>query len=82
MTFAQRLKGAAIALAILIIPIPIAVILTITTSPFWSWVERAFSIEAYGHSGPAEWCYLASYILIVIICILVWSHRHSAKKRL
>jgi len=62
-----------IALALLVGCFPIAVIMTIFTSPFWAWFERQFGIEAYGHSGPASWCYLVMYGLLVAICTLQWS---------
>jgi preprotein translocase subunit SecY len=73
MNLAERLKGVAIAMAILIICFPLAIIITIFTSSFWLWVELNLQIEAYGHSGPAEWCYLVSYGFIVAIFTYVWS---------
>jgi ABC-type spermidine/putrescine transport system permease subunit II len=73
MTFSKRLKSAVIALSILILCFPLAIILTVSTSSLWSWLDRNFEIEAYGHSGPAEWCYLVSYSLFVAICIYIWS---------
>lgn len=68
------LKGASVAPAILVPCIPGAIMLTIATSPAWSWLETAFAIEAYGHSGPAEWCYLTSYCLLITICVGIWLH--------
>ena len=73
MNLAERLKGVAIAIALLIICIPLAIIITIFTSSFWLWVEQYFEIEAYGHSGPAEWCYIILYGFIVAIFTYVWS---------
>jgi hypothetical protein len=73
MNFAERVRGVAIALTILIACFPLAIIVTIFTSPFWSWIEHNFDIEAYGHSGPAEWCYLVSYGFIAATCTYVWS---------
>ena len=60
-----------IALAILAGCIPMAVVLTIASSPLWSWIEGKFKIEAYGHSGPADWCYLVTYCLLIAICTLI-----------
>ena len=73
MTFRDRLKGVAIALAILLACFPLAAVLTIPMSPVWSSLEARTGIEAYGHSGPAGWCYLATYGLLVGICTLVWA---------
>ncbi len=73
MKFVDRLKGALVAILLLVICFPVAVVLTIATAPFWSWVDSRFRIEAYGHSGPAEWCYLATYIGLVILVTVIWS---------
>ena len=53
---------------------PVAFIMTIVTSPFWLWVEQFFQIEAFGHSGPAEWCYFLIYGLIVSTSFIVLSY--------
>jgi len=68
------LTGIGVGLAIVVGCIPAAIMLTIATSPLWSWLETAFAIEAYGHSGPAEWCYLTLYFLLVTICAGIWLH--------
>jgi hypothetical protein len=73
MMFVDRLKGTLVAILLLVICFPIAVVLTIATSPLWLWAESQFKIEAYGHSGPAEWCYLATYIFLVILVTIIWS---------
>lgn len=72
MDLVERLRGVVIALIILIVCFPLAIVVTLFTSPFWSWIELYFEIEAYGHSGPAEWCYLVSSGVIVVICTYVW----------
>jgi H+/Cl- antiporter ClcA len=51
---------------------PVAIILTFLLVPFWSWLEAASDIESIGHSGPAEWCYLLVYTLVVLACSLIW----------
>ena len=81
MTFRDRIKGAGIALALLIGCIPVAIFLTILVSPFWSWFEMHVKIEAYGHSGPAEWCYLVSYGLLIGFGALIWSYCRARKER-
>lgn len=73
MNFQDRIKGFGIAVALLIGCFPVAVAITIIASPFWSWFEERFRIEAYGHTGPAEWCYLILYILLITISALIWA---------
>jgi hypothetical protein len=51
---------------------PAAVALTWLLTPFWGWVETRFAIEARGHSGPAEWCYVAVYIFLVMGAGVIW----------
>ena len=82
MTIAQRLRGAGIAIAILVLVFPVSAIVTIVCFPFWLWFETHSGIESYGHSGPAQWCYLATYIVLVIVCTAIWSNiRRSTSKR-
>ena len=64
-----------IALTILIGCVPIAIIVTLVTASFWLWIENSFQIEAYGHSGPAQWCYLVSYGVVVALFGAVWLSR-------
>jgi len=80
MRFSKRLTGVAIAIIILIICFPITILVTIITSSFWLWLEHTFGIEAYGHSGPAEWCYLVSYMVIVSISAYLWSWKRKYNK--
>jgi len=72
-----RFRGIGVALLICVISAPIAVILTLALLPFWSWIEATFRIESIGHSGPAEWCYLASYFFVLSCFSLLW----AAKRR-
>ena len=82
MTFSERIRGAAIAIVILILCFPLAILTTIMTSSFWLWFEHTFGIEAYGHSGPAQWCYLVSYGVVVAISTYIWSwiRKHADKE--
>ena len=80
MRLGERVKGAAIAIAILLACFPAAAVLTILTSPMWSGFEDLTSLEAYGHSGPAEWCYLVMYGLLVGIATVVWQKVGRARK--
>lgn len=83
MKLRDRVKGVAIAIAILLACFPAAAVLTILTSPMWSWFEDLTGLEAYGHSGPAEWCYLVIYGLLAGIATVVWEktrHARTAKQ--
>src|SRR5262245_9080771 len=46
---------------------PAAMIVTLALLPMWRWIEATFAIESVGHSGPAEWCYLGTYVTCVAI---------------
>jgi hypothetical protein len=72
MSITNRLRGVGIAFAIFLISAPIAIVVAIALLPFWSWVELMSEIESVGHSGPAEWCYLACYIIILTCAFLIW----------
>lgn len=72
MKTANRLRGVGIAFAILLISAPIAIVATIGLIPLWSRIESTFQIESIGHSGPAEWCYLLSYIIILTCAFFIW----------
>ena len=72
MTFAERLKGVGMAIAVCILSAPIAVGITIALLPLWRWVEAATGIESIGHSGPAGWCYLATYIAFLVGVAVFW----------
>ena len=47
---------------ILLASLPLGIVLALVLLPLWRWLEQATGIEAVGHSGPAEWCYLASVL--------------------
>ena len=71
LTLNKRLRGAITGLGIALISIPVALLVTMLLVPFWSWLEATSGIESLGHSGPAAWCYLAVYLLVVTICGLL-----------
>lgn len=50
---------------VLLMTVPAAIVTTILAIPFFSWIESRFGIEAVGHSGPAEWCYLSVYVTLL-----------------
>jgi hypothetical protein len=51
----------------MLVGVPLAIATTIIVHPFWRWFELSTGIELYGHSGPAEWCYVFDYALFVLI---------------
>ena len=59
-----------ITLALLLVALVPSAVITILLLPLWSWVEKRFQIESVGHSGPADWCYLATYVALVAIFAL------------
>ena len=69
----KKLNKVGMIILIAIFCIPIAIVFTLFTSSFWEWFETTFKIESYGHSGPADWCYLISYVILIVICFSVWS---------
>ena len=68
-------------LIIIIIAVPLSIVVTIVLSPFWSWFEASTEIESLGHSGPAEWCYLVTYLLLAAIIIVVYLIYQRSKKK-
>jgi hypothetical protein len=41
----------------------VSVFVTLLFLPLWRWIEERLHVESVGHSGPAGWCFLASYAL-------------------
>ena len=48
-----------------LIAAPVSAVITVLLSPFWRWFEPHAGIESIGHSGPAGWCYIGVYIVLV-----------------
>lgn len=69
-------------LIIIIIAVPLSILVTIVLSPFWSWFEASTEIESLGHSGPAEWCYLVTYLLLAAIITVVYLIYQRSKKNI
>ena len=53
-------------LGLVVIAAPLSILTTILLFPLWSWLEASTGIEAVGHSGPAEWCYAAVFLILII----------------
>ena len=56
--------------AIFFFAAPLSIVATILLFPFWSWFEATTGIESVGHSGPAEWCYLAAFLILLALATL------------
>ena len=78
----KRSNSITVSLAIAITCIPISIIMTIFASSFWQWIEQHFKIESYGHSGPADWCYLVSYSVLLSFSALTWCHLKNRRASL
>lgn len=46
---------------------PVALVGTILLTPLWRAVESKLRIESIGHSGPAGWCFVATYIAVALL---------------
>jgi hypothetical protein len=53
-------------LTILLVSVPASVLFTLLLLPLWRWLEQNFGIESVGHSGPAEWCFGATFVACVV----------------
>jgi hypothetical protein len=67
---------------VFVIGLPVAFIATFCLFPFWSWIENTFGVESVGHSGPAEWCFYATYAILEVFFIgliffYLWSKKES-----
>lgn len=80
MKLKQLLKYIGVTLIILLVALPVAGMITIITHPFWLWFEETSGIESYGHSGPAEWCYLVVYLMLISCAAYIWSRIYIRKK--
>ncbi|KPJ98465.1 MAG: hypothetical protein AMJ60_08190 [Desulfobacterales bacterium SG8_35] len=56
---------------LMLVVVPLAIAATIIAHPFWRWFELSTGIESYGHSGPAEWCYVFDYAVFVLIAAFI-----------
>ena len=42
--------------------VPLSALLTLLLWPWWGWFEAHTGIESLGHSGPADWCFVATLL--------------------
>jgi hypothetical protein len=69
----------ALALGIAVVCVPAAFILTILLLHLWSWIEATSKIESIGHSGPADWCFEAVYVLLAAPALGVYALKATRK---
>lgn len=72
-------RSALLLIAALVVSLPVALVGTLLALPLWSAIETEFGIEAVGHSGPASWCYWATYTFSIAALTLVG--RRLARRR-
>jgi H+/Cl- antiporter ClcA len=77
----RGLRVLLIFLGILLFSAVLSVVTTVLLVPFWSWFERGTGIESIGHSGPAQWCYVATFLMFVLVETLVMSLRRGRRDR-
>ena len=58
------IRNAFLLIAFLLFALPVSAVLALLLYPFWSWVEAGTGIESIGHSGPAGWCFIATYVVV------------------
>jgi len=73
------LRHVAAAFGIAVVCLPAAFILTFLLLPLWSWIEATYKIESVGHSGPADWCFWAVYVLLAALGLSVYAFKATRK---
>jgi hypothetical protein len=62
-------------IAMLLLALPVSLFATVLLLPLWRWIEANVHVEAVGHSGPADWCFVATYVVLTAAGGLVWFYR-------
>jgi hypothetical protein len=70
---------------VLLLLASVAIAITFYMLPLWMWIELHYQIESVGHSGPAEWCFVATYAVLALVCLstlalLFMTHRRKHTK--
>jgi H+/Cl- antiporter ClcA len=68
----------ALGLGVAVLAAPAALLVTVMLSPFWNWFESVSGIESMGHSGPANWCFVAVYGLLLVVAATAWWRRRAS----
>jgi len=63
----SRFRYIVLLVVLLVTCAPSSVLLTLSLLPLWRWLEAAYGIESIGHSGPAEWCYVVTFLVCLVI---------------
>ena len=72
-----------LAVGLVVLALPFTFVVTFLLYPFWSWIEARFGIESIGHSGPADWCFLAIFALslaIAAICLILFVRKTDSRE--
>ena len=75
----RLIRSLIVVVMILMAAAPFAFVAAAVLSPLWSWIEAATGLESMGHSGPATWCYLATWGALSALGLLLW--RTAARGR-
>lgn len=63
------LKGLLVVVLVLVLLVPLAIGITFYMMPLWLWIELNYQIESIGHSDPADWCFVATYAVLVAVSL-------------
>ena len=75
------LKGIGFVIGAAVVAAPVAFVATLLLFPFWAWLENRFGIESIGHSGPDDWCFIATYAAIVAGALLLLLRVYLSRRR-
>jgi len=68
--------------AALVVLVPASALATILLMPLWRATEARIGVEAVGHAGPADWCYVVTYAAALLLASLaVWRVRAARRRR-
>jgi hypothetical protein len=59
----------------LLLAVPVSAFVTLLLLPLWRWTEASLHVESVGHSGPAGWCFVATYVVVTGAGGAVWAGR-------
>jgi hypothetical protein len=76
----RAFRAGAVALGLMAVAMPIAIVLTLLLLPLWRWIEETWQIESVGHSGPADWCFVAVYLLCLALMGAAWAALGRGKR--
>lgn len=75
-----RFRAVLLVVVALLISVPASIVITLLLLPFWSWLEASFGFESIGHSGPAQWCYVAVFAIFSVgLLLALWILRRHRR---